>query len=206
MNAETPATNTVALLDPSVFSGAGAPEAPITMIYNGTKWRPFSNRQQLFRIQFGNLTTPTMTLTGAPGAFALSAQPTIPANLLSIGDTLRFEYRIRRHGTAAMSHALYFGSHATYNSNSAPIGPHTGAVVDLTSHDYSADFTFTSATAGESTRNLAINSSTGSTAITDLSTNINIAADQKAWPACTVLTDSVDLLFLEIIWISGKFV
>lgn len=208
MLAATPAANTVCFLSAAAFVGAGSPVAPVPVIYTGTRWAPFNNRQQLFKAQFGTIAAPSMTVTGAPAAFPLSAYPTIPAGLLAVGDTLKFEYRVRRHGIAAMSHALYFGSHATYNSNVAPIGPQVGAVTDLTGHDYSAEFTFTSATSGVSTRNMLVNSGTGSTAMVDLSTNINIAADQKAFPAITVLsgTDSVDLIHLEIIWIAGKLI
>lgn len=208
MLAATLPANTVCFLAPAAFAGAGSPVAPVPVIYTGTRWAPFNNRQQLFKAQFGTIAAPTMLVTGAPAAFPLSAYPKIPANLLAVGDTLRFEYRVRRHGVAAMSHALYFGSHATYNSNVAPIGPQVGSVTDVTGHDYAAEFTFTSATAGVSTRNLLVNSGTGSTAMVDLSTNLNIAADQKAYPAITVLsgTDSVDLIHLEIIWIAGKLI
>lgn len=210
MLAATPPVNTVAFLDPVALDGVGSAVAPIPIIRTGTRWAPFNNRQQLFKAQFGSLSTPvpSMTVTGAPAAFPLSAYPTFPGWLFSIGDTVRFEYRIRRHGVAAMSHALYFGKHATYNSNSAPIGPHAGAVVDLTGHDYAAEFTFTSATSGISTRNMLINSATGSTAMTELSTNIDITVDQKAYPAITVLsgTDSVDLLSFEAFWIAGKLI
>lgn len=206
MLAATPAANTVAFLAPGAFVGDGSPVAPVPVIYTGTRWAPLNNRQQLFKAQFGTIATPSMTLTGAPAAFPLSAYPTIPAGLIQVGDTLRFEYRIRRTGTAAMSHALYFGAHATYNSNVAPIGPHSGSVVDLGGHDYACEFTFASATAGVSTRQLTLNSATGALALVDLSANVNIAADQKAYPAITVLsgTDSVALVHLEIVWIAGK--
>jgi|CXWL01.1.fsa_nt_gi hypothetical protein len=208
MLAATPAAGTVCFLAASAFAGAGSPVAPVPVIYTGTRWAPFNNRQQLFKAQFETIAAPSMTVTGAPAAFSLSAYPTIPAGLLAVGDTLKFEYRVRRHGVAAMSHALYFGSHATYNSNVAPIGPQVGSVTDVTGHDYAAELTITSATSGVSTRNLVVNSGTGSTAMVDLSTNLNIAADQKAYPAITVLsgTDSVDLLHLEIIWIAGKLI
>lgn len=205
MNAETPAANTFAYLSQAAFVGDGAPIAPVPVVYTGTRWAPFGNRQTLFKAQFGTTASPNRTISGAPGKFTFTNDPVIPANLLKVGDSLLFTARFQRHGTAAMTLGTYLGNNTTYSVNSlaTSIGL---AANDGGQQEQKSEVVFVTSTTASATRALNPNSSATASQIVLLNTSLDIATAMKIFWAATVMTDSADLLHIQVDWLAGTYI
>ena len=208
LNAATPATGTVSLLNPAAFTGTGKPTAPIPMIYTGSRWEPLGGMAKLFKCQFGTKAVPTMTASSV-ARFTLATEPIIPGGLISAnGDSLTLIARYQHNGTAAgIIVKPWLGTSATYTSNS-PLAASTTATTDLAGVTVFTEVTrITSTTAfTSSSGTINVNHATGF--FGDRNTLLNFAADQYFTIAIDTVTapDTLDLLSFEIVWKTGTLV
>jgi hypothetical protein len=208
MNAATPATGTVALLNPAAFTGTGKITAPLAMIYTGSRWEPVGGTAKLFKCQFGTLATPTMVASSA-ARFALAADPIIPGGLLSAdGDSLSVLARYHRHGTAgAIVIRNWLGTSATHTDNSFLVN-YSHPATDALHSTYITEAVRTTATTLFSTGFGGFHSAPTASLFAEKDTLINFAADQYLTFAVQTLTsaDTMDLLEIEVSWKTGVLV
>lgn len=206
--AETPADNTVVMLDPAALTGTGKRTKPLAMIYTGGLWRPFEDFATLFKIQFGTQATPTMNRS-TTGVYTFSTPIIIPGGLLNTnGDSLYTITRTQKHGTVGTAAVrCRLGTDATDTNNSLLFQISPAATPDLGAQTLISEATRTSSTTLFTTSNGTLNANHAGGFWADKNTLIDFSADQHMDYSLTTISagDSVDLLSIEVVLKTGVY-
>jgi len=206
--AETPAANTIALLDTAAFTGTGKRTKPLPMIYTGSLWRPFEDYATLFKIQFGTQATPAMNRS-TTGVYAFPEPIIIPGELLNTdGDALYTITRTQKHGTVGTAAVrCRLGTDATDTNNSLLFQISPAQTPDLGAQTLISEAIRTSSTTLFTTSNGTLNANHAAGFWADKNTLINFSADQHMDYSLTTVSagDSVDLLSIEVVLKTGVY-
>jgi len=173
---------------------------------NGTRYVPQSGRGFMFRGTFGTLSTPTLNTSTGTTSYNFNTgmgTPTIPANILAIGDQLRLAFRTQKHNAnATISHKVTLGTAGT--NSDAYIWNGTIAITDLIQTGSTSQIKVTSATTFTTNSVVAQTGVGGINTLFEQTTNFNIASAMiLSINGSKNSADTLDLLEYELEWVAS---
>lgn len=204
---DLPAANTfphgaVVRLHQDILVGAGSNALGVYVVADAVNniWRPFGE-QVLFAKTFGDLATPSSSLTAA-GKFNLGGtDPVIPAGLLHANAALRLIAKLRKVNATTPTVRANLGTDLAARENNSIVYQNQFTATTNINMDAEPSLTFVSATKLVSTRSAVRGGGGAAGTFLDCSTLINIASAMKlTLEASTLASDTVDLLEFALIW------